>query len=63
LGAAVEAGTWSWSRAVEIGAIVGKAAGRQKADDITLFESQRLALEDVAVASEPCALYVAGAIR
>jgi len=59
--AALEAGTWSWSRAVELGAIVaGKAAGRQKPDDITLFESQGLALEDVAVASEAYAAFVAG---
>jgi ornithine cyclodeaminase/alanine dehydrogenase-like protein (mu-crystallin family) len=37
-----------WKRVTELGAIVtGRAAGRQQPDDITLFESQGIAMEDV----------------
>jgi len=37
-----------WDRVVELGAImVGKSPGRQSAGEITLFESQGIALEDV----------------
>lgn len=42
------AGEPVWQRVVELGAIVaGKAAGRTRYDQITLFESQGIALEDV----------------
>jgi len=46
--AAVAAGEAIWDRAVELGAIVaGRQPGRRRHDDITLFESQGIALEDV----------------
>jgi ornithine cyclodeaminase/alanine dehydrogenase-like protein (mu-crystallin family) len=42
------AGEPVWERVVELGAIVaGKAAGRTRDDQISLFESQGIALEDV----------------
>ena len=45
---AVEIGTISWDRVVELGRIVAKEIpGRTRADDITLFESQGVAIEDV----------------
>jgi len=45
---AAAAGEAIWDRTVELGAIVaGKQAGRRRDDDITLFESQGIALEDV----------------
>jgi ornithine cyclodeaminase/alanine dehydrogenase-like protein (mu-crystallin family) len=48
---AVEEGRLDWGRVVELSEIVsGRAAGRQGPGDITLFESQGLAVEDLAVA-------------
>ncbi|MGH2453298.1 MAG: ornithine cyclodeaminase family protein [Candidatus Rokuibacteriota bacterium] len=45
----VEAGGLSWDRVEELGPIVaGSAPGRRSDDEITLFESQGIALEDVA---------------
>jgi len=42
------AGERVWERVVELGAVVaGKTAGRTRDDQITLFESQGIALEDV----------------
>ncbi|MGE5139777.1 MAG: ornithine cyclodeaminase family protein [Rudaea sp.] len=50
--AAAEAGLFDWSRADELGALLaGRASGRSSPDDITLFESQGIAVEDVAVGS------------
>lgn len=50
--AAEREGAFTWSRAVELGAVVaGGAPGRSSAGDITLFESQGLAIEDVAFAA------------
>ncbi|HZU12816.1 MAG TPA: ornithine cyclodeaminase family protein [Chloroflexota bacterium] len=44
-------GDLDWTRVVELGSIVaGRAPGRGHMDDITLFESQGIALEDMAVA-------------
>jgi ornithine cyclodeaminase/alanine dehydrogenase-like protein (mu-crystallin family) len=49
---AVETGRVTWGRVHELGDIVtGRVAGRTSADQITLFESQGVALEDVAVAA------------
>ncbi|MDR7482627.1 MAG: ornithine cyclodeaminase family protein [Armatimonadota bacterium] len=46
--AAERAGDPVWSRVVELGAIVaGRAPGRARPDQITLFESQGIAMEDV----------------
>jgi ornithine cyclodeaminase/alanine dehydrogenase-like protein (mu-crystallin family) len=46
-----QAGHFDWSRAVELGAIVaGTAPGRTSPDELTLFKSLGVALEDVAVA-------------
>ncbi len=46
--AAAAAGEAIWDRTVELGAIIaGKQSGRRQDDDITLFESQGIALEDV----------------
>lgn len=48
----VEAGTLRWEDVAELSDVVGgRVAGRTHDDDITLFESQGIALEDVAVAS------------
>lgn len=42
------AGVPAWDRAVELGAILaGRAPGRTAAEEITLFESQGIAIEDV----------------
>jgi alanine dehydrogenase len=49
--APAQAGRFEWSRAVELGMIVaGQAPGRDEPDDITLFESLGIGLEDVAAA-------------
>jgi ornithine cyclodeaminase/alanine dehydrogenase-like protein (mu-crystallin family) len=48
--APVEAGVLKWERVHELGALLaGKAPGRAHPDEITLFKSLGLALEDVAV--------------
>ena len=50
--AAVEAGALSWDRVAELGPIVaGTQPGRTGEDQIVLFESQGLAVQDVAAAS------------
>jgi ornithine cyclodeaminase/alanine dehydrogenase-like protein (mu-crystallin family) len=47
--APVDEGVLDWSQVTELGAVVaGNAEGRRGADAITLFESQGIALEDVA---------------
>lgn len=47
--AAVQTGALDWDTVVELGRIVtGEMPGRRAPDDITLFESQGLAIEDVA---------------
>lgn len=49
---ALAAGLFDWSRAVELGDVVtGRTAGRNSPEEITLFKSVGLALEDVAVAA------------
>jgi ornithine cyclodeaminase/alanine dehydrogenase-like protein (mu-crystallin family) len=49
--AAVEADAIRWENVVEIGAILaGNVTGRQSDDQITLFESQGLAIEDLVAA-------------
>ena len=48
---AVDAGDFAWDRAIELSAVVGGSApGRTDSNQVTLFESQGLAVEDVAVA-------------
>jgi len=48
----IDSGILSWDAVLELGQVVtGKASGRASANDITLFESQGIALEDVAVAA------------
>ncbi|MGH7891637.1 MAG: ornithine cyclodeaminase family protein, partial [Thermodesulfobacteriota bacterium] len=48
----IEKGTLRWSRIAELGDVVaGKAKGRTKDDDITLFKSLGIAVEDIAVAA------------
>ncbi len=48
----VKRGLITWDRVHEIGDVVaGKVGGRMNADDITLFKSHGIAIEDVAVAS------------
>jgi len=50
--APIERGLSSWTRVRELGeVVVGKTGGRVERDDITLFKSLGLALEDVAVAA------------
>ena len=47
---AVEDGTFQWGEAVEFGQVVaGRAPGRTSPDEITLFESQGIALWDIAL--------------
>jgi ornithine cyclodeaminase/alanine dehydrogenase-like protein (mu-crystallin family) len=47
--AAERSGVFRWERAVELAAVVaGTLPGRSSGDEITLFESQGIALEDVA---------------
>jgi ornithine cyclodeaminase/alanine dehydrogenase-like protein (mu-crystallin family) len=47
----VERGITSWERMHELGAVVaGKVPGRERADEVTLFKSNGLAIEDVATA-------------
>lgn len=49
---ALEKGIFDWSRAVSLGQVVaGEAVGRGKADDVCLFKSVGMAIEDVAVAT------------
>ncbi len=58
LAAVVDAGKLSWDGVHEIADVVGgKITARRSPDDITLFESQGLAIEDVAVAKH---VYEAG---
>ncbi|HLY64316.1 MAG TPA: ornithine cyclodeaminase family protein [Chloroflexota bacterium] len=48
----VQGGQMSWDRVHDLGAILnGDAPGRQSAEDITLFESQGLGIEDIAVSA------------
>jgi len=52
LARAAEAGAFYWEDARELGlVVVGEFPGREDAGEITLFESQGIALEDVALAS------------
>ena len=45
---AEESGVPVWDRVVELGAILaGRSPGRRRAEDVTLFESQGIAIEDV----------------
>ncbi len=61
LAAVVEAGKLSWDGVHEIADVVGgKVTARRGPDDITLFESQGLAIEDVAVAKH---VYEAGSAK
>ena len=47
---AVEDGAFQWGEAVEFGRVVaGRAPGRTSPDEITLFESQGIALWDIAL--------------
>ena len=48
---AAERGWLDWDRLPELGEIVaGQAAGRRNDDEITIFESQGLGIQDVVVA-------------
>ncbi len=48
----IDAGLMGWDRVLELGQVVtGREAGRHSPDDITLFESQGIGLEDVAAAA------------
>ncbi len=48
----IDSGLLDWSAVLELGQVVaGQAPGRLSDDDITLFESQGIALEDVAAAA------------
>jgi ornithine cyclodeaminase/alanine dehydrogenase-like protein (mu-crystallin family) len=49
---ACESGVLAWEKVVDFSAIAsGKIAGRESTDDITLFESQGLAIQDLMVAA------------
>ena len=46
----VERGTIRWEQVINLSEVIaGRAPGRNAPEDITLFESQGLALEDIAV--------------
>lgn len=48
----VESGQLSWDRVYNIGDVLnGTVSGRESADDITLFESQGVGIEDIAVSA------------
>ena len=48
----IDAGLMTWDRVLELGQVVtGQAAGRNSPEEITLFESQGIGLEDVAAAA------------
>jgi ornithine cyclodeaminase/alanine dehydrogenase-like protein (mu-crystallin family) len=48
----IEKGTLRWSQLTELGDVVaGKVKGRATAEDITLFKSLGIAVEDIAVAA------------
>lgn len=48
----IRSGQITWERVHDLGAILnGAAAGRQSAEEVTLFESQGLGVEDVAVSA------------
>lgn len=50
--AALEAGKFSWDRALDLSSILaGAAPGRESRNDVILFKSVGMAIEDVAVAS------------
>jgi len=49
--AAAQAGVWDWGQVRELADVVTGRYGRENASDITLFESQGIALEDVAAAA------------
>jgi alanine dehydrogenase len=50
---AIEAGVMTWSQVKELGAVMtGQTTGRAQPQDITLFKSVGLGVEDVAVATE-----------
>ena len=52
LSIAIESGLLTWDSVLNLGQIVtGRSPGRINENDITLFESQGIALEDVAVAA------------
>ena len=52
--AAHGAGRLNWEQVVELSAIVsGRTLGRHSPQDGTLFQSQGLAIEDLAVAAHP----------
>jgi len=58
LAAVVESGGISWDDVHELADVVaGNTTGRQSDDDLTLFESQGVAIEDVAAAKH---VYEAG---
>ena len=49
----VERGVTRWDRMHELGAVVcGKVPGRARPDEVTLFKSNGLAIEDVAAAAK-----------
>ena len=51
LAIAAEAGAFYWEDARDLGlVVVGEFPGREDVDEITLFESQGIAIEDVALA-------------
>lgn len=47
----VERGLWEWSRAGELGALIAAGAGRTSPEQVTFFNSNGVAIEDVAAAS------------
>ena len=53
LAKAAEEGAFFWEDARDLGlVIVGEYPGREDASEITLFESQGIALEDIALAAK-----------
>lgn len=52
LAAAVDVGAIHWADVVDLGSVlIGKAKGRESPDDVTLFKSVGIAIEDVVVAA------------
>jgi ornithine cyclodeaminase/alanine dehydrogenase-like protein (mu-crystallin family) len=64
LTSAVEAGLIARDRVTELGAVMtGKAPGRVSADEVTLFDSTGLAIQDLAIAHAVLEAHRAGVVK
>jgi ornithine cyclodeaminase/alanine dehydrogenase-like protein (mu-crystallin family) len=60
----VEAGLVSRDQVTELGAVMtGQAVGRRSADEVTLFDSTGLAIQDLAIVHAVLQAHKAGAVK